>query len=548
MGGGVISLIAMNSLSVVAQTLPSLPDVFVSKVTTTDNGVPDHKLDDVVVNADMLRNAKTGNPMKAIAWDEGCRSKNLHLYFEDGSGNSVQLDLEGAGNRPDIVLADDRFNPGVNYRAAVVFIDDQFKPRINFYLLKNLGSPTFSATFSSTQLLSAKSQHIPIYDTRSLPHIDMWSDANNTIAGHPGMYRYIATWDEERNFNNNDYNIFYADGDVTMGSINKKDSLPVPTFTIDHNTIPDVACFTEINSGISYAAFTYRSRLSNGGAALVVTELDMNTYLATAASPYLLDTFHSLFPRIESMSQYDSIFEPAKWQVATILLPGFGVQQCWGYNARALNTPMHLSSPFHVNDNVKSPCVAAGVKYLSGAPEIGNKQYTAGFYPWATQNLYFREITAVNNQLTTGYWQVNMNPLGPSPSEYFLADASKSFALSNCSNSGEWLLSAWYDGQDDGTGAGGHIWMKLSPSTNTMQFRTSPVSTLTGKKNILYPNPATNEIYINQATDYTIYNQQGQWVKKGNSSQGEAVDIAQLPVGNYLLKTANGNSYQFTKQ
>ncbi len=237
----------MSSLPVFAQKLPSLPDVFVSNVTTTYNGVPDDKLDDVVVNCDMLRNAKTGNPMKAIAWDEGCRSKNLHLYFEDGSGNSVQLDLDGLGNRPDIVM-----NP--------------------------LGS-----TISPNQ-------------------------------------------------------------------------------------------------------------------------------------------------------------------------------------------------------------------------------------------------------------------------DYFLADASKSFALSNCSNSGEWLLSAWYDGQDDGTGAGGHIWMKLSPNANTMQFRATPVSTLTGKKNTLYPNPATNQIFINVSTEYTIYNQQGQRVMKGNCNKGEAVDITQLPIGNYLLQTENGDSFQFTKQ
>ncbi len=68
--GGVISLIAMSSLPVVAQTLPSLPDVFVSNVTTIDNGVPDDKLDDVVVNADMLRNAKTGDYFLS-AWYDG---------------------------------------------------------------------------------------------------------------------------------------------------------------------------------------------------------------------------------------------------------------------------------------------------------------------------------------------------------------------------------------------------------------------------------------------------------------------------------------------
>nr|HQE11613.1 hypothetical protein [Flavipsychrobacter sp.] len=85
--GGVISLIAMSSTTLQAQIPATLPDVWVSDVTTTKNHIPTTLLDDVVVNCDMITDVNSDLPIKAIVWDEGVLSRVSHLYFEDGAGN-----------------------------------------------------------------------------------------------------------------------------------------------------------------------------------------------------------------------------------------------------------------------------------------------------------------------------------------------------------------------------------------------------------------------------------------------------------------------------
>jgi hypothetical protein len=145
---------------------------------------------------------------------------------------------------------------------------------------------------------------------------------------------------------------------------------------------------------------------------------------------------------------------------------------------------------------------------------------------------------------------VNMNPLGPTTfpnQDYFLADVSKSFALSTCSNTGDYLLSAWYDGQDDGTGAGGHIWTKLSPNATTMQFKTTTVATVKGQSVALYPNPATTAVHLKQASTYRLYNITGTLLKTGTVAADEPISVQQLLPGAYYLQTNTGASYSFIK-
>jgi hypothetical protein len=147
----------------------------------------------------------------------------------------------------------------------------------------------------------------------------------------------------------------------------------------------------------------------------------------------------------------------------------------------------------------------------------------------------------------TNHFIVNMNPLAPAPSFYNLADASKSFALSTCSNTGDYLLSAWYDGQDDGTGAGGNIWMKLSPNATTMQFKPTIIGSIKKTELKLYPNPATSYICISQTEGYTLYSLSGGVIQKGKAEQQQPINIQSLAKGNYILKTASGKSIHFTK-
>ncbi|MBS1781824.1 MAG: hypothetical protein JSS78_02030, partial [Bacteroidetes bacterium] len=120
---------------------PAMPDQWLTSVTTTNAGVPVSSPDDVTINCDMLNDGK-GNAIKAIAWDEGSRSQQGYLYFEDGKGNTTTYKVKGV--HPDIVLGDDRDRLGVDYRVAVTYIDPGGYPMLAFYKLIMLGTPSFT--------------------------------------------------------------------------------------------------------------------------------------------------------------------------------------------------------------------------------------------------------------------------------------------------------------------------------------------------------------------------------------------------------------------
>jgi hypothetical protein len=545
----------MSSTTLQAQIPATLPDVWVSDVTTTNSYIPDPIIDDVVVNSDMITDVNSDLPIKAIAWDEGARSQTTHLYFEDGAGNRASFPYGGRtinGHRPDIVLGNDINNPTQNYRAAVVYVDQNDYIHVQFYTLKNAGTPNFEAVFSNSIPLAKEQQSLPYYDTDPLPHIDMWSEPTTSITGSNGksyhaLYEWVATWSEPY-LGTTD--VYYAQGHINGGA------LVTPRTTLSsfaaHSGISDmsdVACYTEIATGRKRAAFCYTYQKRSN---LVVTEIDMTV----PGSHFLYDSTHLtanwvLFPRIEAMSLYTSLLEPARWEVVTIEGQLWGLQHPYCYTNRWGNpaTAVPLATlPSLQSLNIKSPCIAGGLRHTSGATAIGNKQFTAGYYPWATQDLYVRDIDPMTGlPANTNHFIVNMNPLAPAPSSYNLADASKSFALSTCSNTGDYLLSTWYDGQDDGTGAGGNIWMKLSPNASTMQFKPTIVGTVNKTELILYPNPATSYICLSQSEGYTIYSLSGGVIQNGKAEQQQPINIQRLAKGNYILQTSSGKTIHFTK-
>jgi secreted PhoX family phosphatase len=58
----------------------------------------------------------------------------------------------------------------------------------------------------------------------------------------------------------------------------------------------------------------------------------------------------------------------------------------------------------------------------------------------------------------------------------------------------------------------------------------------------VFPNPATREVYISEATDFAIYNMQGQRMKVYRNSNH--ADVSDLPSGSYFILTSNNQSYK----
>ena len=253
----------------------------------------------------------------------------------------------------------------------------------------------------------------------------------------------------------------------------------------------------------------------------------------------VLDNHESIINRIEAMSLYDPAGDGIKWQVAASILQSAVPAQAYGYNDKY--GVIHLSNnPLFNSIPNLSPAVAAGIGMLFS--NIGNQQYTLGFYPddfpnWMSYDkLISRSIQAVSGSVSADY-EVNIN------SVYSKWDVNKIYAVSNCSNSGKDILSAYFNG--------GQIVYKVSP--NAMLYKTIRIdgNSSSGEPVGLYPNPVYDLLYIKGGSSYAIYDMTGRVVSSGSPSH-EGVNVARLAVGLYAVKVIDEDgkaiTLKFTKQ
>ncbi|MHB1277578.1 MAG: DUF4465 domain-containing protein [Bacteroidia bacterium] len=71
------------------------------------------------------------------------------------------------------------------------------------------------------------------------------------------------------------------------------------------------------------------------------------------------------------------------------------------------------------------------------------------------------------------------------------------------------------------------------------------VKKMNNKNLSLYPNPASSLVYLEEATDWTLYDVQGHELMRGSSSN---IDIRKLETGMYLLRDQTGKSARLIKQ
>jgi hypothetical protein len=206
----------------------------------------------------------------------------------------------------------------------------------------------------------------------------------------------------------------------------------------------------------------------------------------------------------------------------------------FSYNDLNVGAPEWLSDSnvLGFNTDYKAAAVAAGTG-MSISGDIGNTQYTTGFYDWFTkQNIYSRAID-VNSGWTIdpNFYQVNNKPL-----INVTWDLPHIYAVSNSSNSGYGLLSAYT--ADNSTGG-----VKYKYSGNVFQYKTASINpTATKLQWILYPNPATNQLTITglkEHASYTIYNMVGSVLQEGNTLGN--VNLSSLPSGSYSITLKAGS-------
>lgn len=534
MWGGVM-LSFSHIPSAKGQVLPPVnPQAWVSNVTTLSASK-----DDIAINSDMLAIAGQNMPLRAIVWDEGsCVATspigNVHLYLEDPSGNKFTTSFVGA--HPDVVLGDDPQNPGKgNYRLAVAYVNSFFNYQIDFYTITALGTPGFHATYTgfknpTASLSSIPPQQFPLYDSRAMPHIDMFANMPGTAPGGLcALNKYIVTYEE------ND-TVYYQIGDILGTTISAAQS-------VGAGIQPDVSTQIDVSTGMSYAYITYLFEYMNGinlQDDLYISTIDVGTgaVSTTLLSPKTL----SFNPRIESMSLWGGSDqdEIVKWQIVVSQLYNFKYWQTFGYNDNNLSG-FWLSNSFN-GTNCKANAVAAGIGSLMPATNIGNTIYATGFFVNQQQAVYAKRVDAATGTPLSPVYQINNSIVATWP-VYSEGDAAKSLSLSTCSNSGAYILAVWYDGMNQ-------IFQKLTPIGN-IQFRPTglPITSTNDLK--LYPNPATNSVQINQRGKYIIYSVDGRIIKSGYTDSNQAIDVSILSSGMYFLSFKSDNFskiFSFVKQ
>ncbi|HRO43548.1 MAG TPA: T9SS type A sorting domain-containing protein, partial [Flavipsychrobacter sp.] len=217
--------------------------------------------------------------------------------------------------------------------------------------------------------------------------------------------------------------------------------------------------------------------------------------------------------------------------------------QVYGYDDWA-NTP-HLSdyAPFQGLD-CKSPAVAAGIG-LAYSSEVGNTQYTTGFYPQDYNNGPLQDVISRTIDVSTA--AVGAEYVVNQSATLNMWDINRIYAVSNSSNSGKNILSALFNGTD----------IVYKVSANSASYKpgnTTGIIHNPGKPGVrLYPNPAAERLTITGADNsaYEILDMTGKLMLKGYN-KGSSIDIRHLPGGMYVIRLQQSNkpsqTLKFTKQ
>ncbi len=168
--------------------------------------------------------------------------------------------------------------------------------------------------------------------------------------------------------------------------------------------------------------------------------------------------------------------------------------------------------------------------------------YVASTRPDATSdaNYVYDNIRASSGTTSTGYFETNMTAMGTAP--------SLPLAVGSSSNSGNYLISAWYNP----LATPRDIYYKVTGMP--LSFRSTGVNEVSGNGNIkLYPNPADNAITVEgiKEANYNVIDMAGRTMLTGWANGTTSISISSLAAGNYVLQLNEAGTVsarRFTKQ
>ncbi len=493
----------------------------------------------------------TGSPSKvlwAMVWQYQVSGNDSVAYtvYDEFSGSLLAGCF--AGKMPDVALGDDNsVRPG-RVQMMISYITTGGNIEVRQYQIDNLfGIAAPTANLVSTYTASSFFNTYTVVDP---PHIDACPDpasfsyywsGSNTYAGQNTV---VVTWSGN---NSGNYEVYAKKATFTAGF-----PLGSPTY-IDDGRMPDIAAVVRDHGSGSYSNTSYLVYMNQSLTDVLAADWDMNTTvnLKGALESSVTLSSNNITPRIEAMNVENTTVSAVKtfWE-AVANLNVSGLDEIHGYdNTNGTVSLTNYSAatplaPFTVSTtgiNGYMPTVAMGCGpdgYAPGATSaIGNTNYTTG---WYIQNNEYNALSLSNSGsgIVAGYAQINNASVAPPTNVPVLA-------LSNCSNSGDDILSVW----DDGT----NIYGKHS-SGNSFAFKPTIIA-IPQKldRPFLYPNPARDIVRISgtDKASYVVTNISGSVLLTGSiDAKNNSIDILKLTPGTYvltLLQNGKSENMKFVK-
>lgn len=463
--------------------------------------------------------------LSAIIWGDPSAT---NLFIESSNGQTVIVPITNAApsSKPDVILADDHANPGLDYIAVICYQDNNGDIQLENYRISNI-----TGTMIATQIGSYN------LGAGSTPKIDGFANNNSLIAGKPEMDKFVMVWSLTTL---NDIGVYAAEvNDITLSFYSN-------TFT-NAGLNPDVAAIRNIANNNLYADILCYSPYGPSSV------YDIN--VTTASAPVITNISPNDFPRprIEGMGLYDPSIKPPKWVV--ILFNDFNIIRYYTdlnpTNPRTIYLTVPPNPPTIPSYNNYTAAVTAGIGPFSPNPNapIGNRQYTfawgAGLTNTTPQtpailsaacNISYTQVT-----IPAPCLQVNSIPVGYIPHN----NNDYEVGIATSCNSGNRLLSAWWNI------AQGAVYYKLT-TNNQYQFKPTAIDTTVNKiiNFTAFPNPAQNTIWLQHKDlnikEARILDPLGK-VKIKVVNCDLPIDISSLSSGNYFISIQTKDGRRMTQ-
>ncbi|RYD57539.1 MAG: T9SS type A sorting domain-containing protein [Sphingobacteriales bacterium] len=433
------------------------------------------------ISCDIIKCPRTsttgGGYLYAIAYtsiDSGVQTGTVKV-FHTASGLSKTYSVPGA-KQIDVALGDAQSAPGTTYICFWTYTQDSAGYEMVKYSKASM-MPTATTFFDNL----AGNRRIAFGHN---PKVDVFPIWGNNITGTtvPKMHDMVITWSED------DDSLHAAFGYINTIPTNYAFAMPAPVMLANVTAQYDVASSKYV---AHFGAYTVGSSSSRS---LYRTSVDFTSSTPTVLSTAQLASNPAVIADIsmESPGVHSNTLGGAKWGMVT-----------QSFNNEIMHYNSIDTTGYSLSGNTAkgtSPCITAGIGFVSDTNKIGNKYFTPGWINCS--NVFTQQVDR----------RTGKRPF--SPFYYVANDTSVAnyLAMASTTNTGDTIMTTWYDGAN--------IWYKFSNSIPTASVPAWPATTPSLTDKVIWRSDTSGRIDWVNTDRFNLY------LTNDNSTKGYLQAVA----------------------